>query len=239
MPEQLTTADGTQLDLDDSEQRFAAAMAAPPAGQPEPEAPAPPRREPVDPEAPYGRRLDGTPKKAPGGRPPKPREIEAAAAAAGGGSGRPGESRKTATGGQDPRDYTQGLIEFAEALHMVLSAVPVPHDELRVRVRVQAHVIKTNEAGLASGVNMMAQHNGTIRTGVEKLTTGSAGWVLPAVMAIAPFAVQTAALWRAPVAGDMEEVAAAVEDEWKNTFEAMKAEFTAEQAAAAEAPEAA
>src|SRR5690242_14948524 len=90
MAETLTTADGKPVGLDDTDARFAAAMAAPRAD--EPEHPAPPRHDPADPDAPYGRKLDGTPKLRPGGRPPKkprPREIPAPAAAAQGGQSGP------------------------------------------------------------------------------------------------------------------------------------------------------
>jgi hypothetical protein len=218
MPEVLATADGRRIDLDESDRAFAAAMAAP--RRDEPEAPAPPKREPVDPEAPYGRKVDGTPKKSPGGRPPKPRVIEAPR-----GAEKPQDGRKDAAPAQD---YSQGLSEFTEALWMVLAATPVPWPEMRVKVRAQAYVLQANQGGVVQGVNAMAQHNGTIRWGVEKLTTGSAGWVLPAVMALAPFAVQSAMIWRAPANGDMERIAAETERQWEETFAAMKAEFAKE-----------
>lgn len=218
------TVDGQAVKLDESEARFAAAMAAPRSD--DPEHPAPPAREPVDPEAPYGRRLDGKPKVRPGGRPPKPREITAAPA-------RPPGSAASAAAA--PLDYSTGLAEFAEALWMVMAATPIPWDEIRVKVRAQAWVLRQNSEGVVSGVNIMAQHNATIRTGVEKLTTGSAGWVLPAVMALAPFGVQTAMIWRSPANGDMLDLAAETEAAWKDTFANMRAEFEAEMAAAAAA----
>src|SRR5690348_6015743 len=101
MPETLATADGRVLDLDDTDAAFAAAMAAPTSA--EPEAPAPPRRDP-DPEAPFGRRLDGSPKKGRGGRPPKPREIEAPK-----GTGKAQDGKKDGSAGPD---YAKGLTEF-------------------------------------------------------------------------------------------------------------------------------
>lgn len=223
--ETLSTADGQRVDLDESDAEFARAMAAP--GPDEPEAPAPPKRDPADPEAPYGRKVDGTPKKAPGGRPPKPRMIEAPAS-----SGSQGKGSKDSP---PPADYTAALVEFTSALCLVMGTVPVPHDELRVRVRAQSWVLEQNQGNVASAVNAMAQHNATIRTGVEKLTMGNAGWVLPAVMTMVPFAVQTAAIWRAPVEGDMRTLADNVESGWKAKFEAMKADFAAEAEAAAQA----
>jgi hypothetical protein len=74
MPETLLTEDGQALDLDAAERDFARSMAAPEPS--EPQAPAPPKRV-TDPEAPFGRKVDGTPKKAPGGRPSKPRVTDA------------------------------------------------------------------------------------------------------------------------------------------------------------------
>ena len=219
MPETLATADGQRLDLDDTDRAFAAAMAAPRAD--DPEHPAPPRREPADPEAPYGRTLDGRPKKRPGGRPPKarPREIPAPAAQAPSGGPK---------GKAPAADYSAGLADFTEALWMVMAATPVPWETVRIRVRAQAYVLKSNQAGVVQGVNLMAQHNASIRWGVEKLTTGEAGWVLPAVMALAPFAVQTGMIWRAPPNGDMELLAAHTEREWAETFAKMQADLAAE-----------
>lgn len=215
--ETLSTADGQAIDLDEAEQQFAAAMAAPRSD--EPEAPAPPKREPTDPDAPYGRKVDGTPKKAPGGRPPKPRMIEGRKD-----DGKAKSKDQPAAG----RDYTQPLAEFCDALWMIGASVPIPHDTTRVKVRVQAHVIRANAPAIAQSVNTMAQHNATIRAGVEKLTMGSAGWILPACMALAPFAFQSAALWRAPVEGDMREMADQVDAEWAAAVAAMKADFAAE-----------
>ena len=229
MPETLETADGAPVPLDDTDARFAAAMAAPRGD--EPEHPAPPERPPADPEAPFGRKIDGTPKKRPGGRPPtRPREITAPPAAAGSSSAR---SSPPSAG---PQDYTGGLTEFSEALWMVLAATPVPWETIRIRVRAQAWVLAQNQAGVVQGVNIMAQHNGTVRAGVEKLTTGSAGWVLPAVMALAPFGVQTALIWRAPPNGDMEALAAQTEAAWERTFASMRAEFEGAMSAPADDP---
>lgn len=227
MPETLQTADGRPVALDDTDQAFAAAMAAP--RPDDPEHPAPPRRDPVDPDAPFGRTLDGRPKKRPGGRPPKPRQRELPAPPSGpqGGQGAPKPAPAAA-------DYTGGLTEFTDALWMVMAATPVPWDTVRIRVRAQAYVLQANQAGVVRGVNLMAQHNGTIRWGVEKLTTGEAGWVLPAVMALAPFAVQTGMIWRAPPNGDMEVLAQHTEQQWADTFAAMQADLAGAAAAAAQ-----
>jgi len=209
MPEGLSTADGQAIDLDRAEQEFARAMAAPEPS--EPEAPAPPKRAPADEEAPYGRRLDGTPKKAPGGRPAKARVTES----------KPVTAPAKGKAAPSSADYTQPLGDFTSALWMVMAAAPVPSDDLRVKVRAQAKVLKDNQPGLCQGVNLMAQHNGTIRRGVEALTMGNAGWVLPAVMAVAPFAVQSATIWKSRPA-DLADMAAETEAEWDEQFKAMQ-----------------
>lgn len=219
MPEGLATADGFTLDLDDSERAFAAAMAAPPAD--DPEHPAPPRREPVDPEAPFGRKVDGTPKKARGGRPPKPRVQEAPA-----GAGKPAAGLKAVP---PVRDFSAPLAEFVQGVWMAAAATPVPWPELRTKVRAQAYLLKANAGGIVQGVNTMAQHNAMIRRGVEVLTTGSAGWVLPAMFALTPFVAQTAALWRSPLTEAAEQMAAATEAEWEAAVTEIKAEMGMDQ----------
>jgi hypothetical protein len=214
MPEGLATAEGERIDFDQTERKFAAAMAAP--SPDDPEAPAPPDVPAADPEAPWGRTADGRPKRKPG-RPPKNRartvpgsQVSKAEPAAKGGKGdsqaRPG------------RDYTEGLSDFTQLLWMGLAGLPIPGDERRIRCRVQAAVLKENQAGVVSGVNIMAQHSGPVRWVVEKLATGEASWIFPAVLALMPFAVQTSMLWRVPVNGDMAKMAEGVESEFGEVF---------------------
>lgn len=220
MPEGLATADGKAIGLDQAEAEFHSAMAAPEPD--EPEAAAPPKRT-ADPEAPFGRRVDGSPKKAPGGRPAKARVTESKPVTADAKGG------KKAGAAADGTDYTGPLGEFTSALWMVLAAAPVPVEPLRIKLRAQAAVLKDNQPGLCQGINLMAQHNGTIRRGVEALTMGNAGWVLPAVMALAPFAVQSAALWKTSPA-ELGELAARTEAEWEAEFKAMRAAMGLDQA---------
>jgi hypothetical protein len=214
MAEGLATADGQKIDLDNVEQEFAAAMAAPSAD--DPEAPAPPDMPPYDPEAPYGRKVDGSPKKAPGGRPAKPRTTTQKAIGGG--------SEKDAKGGKDEPQastYAKGLEEFFAGIALALAVSPIPgRDELRVRCRVQAHVLKQTGDGLAAGLGTTAEHNGVVRWGVEKLTKGGGAWVLPAALAVAPFSVQTYMLWKAPVEGDMRLMADHIEEEALKEFKA-------------------
>lgn len=217
--ETLSTGDGQKIDVNESEVAFARAMAAP--GPDEAEAPAPPRRAPADPEAPHGRTQDGKPKKGPGGRPPKPRTQEAPRSSQGSSKG------KDAKGTDKPAvDLTQPVVEFCEGLWMLGSMVPIPSENLRVKTRLQAHVLRANEQQVATAVNMMAQNNSTIRSGVEKLTTGNAGWVLPACMALVPFAVQSAGLWKAPVSEEMKQAADAVEGQFRQEFNELQQQMT-------------
>jgi hypothetical protein len=216
MPEGLATADGERVsleaaELEKSEREFAAAMAAP--GTDDPEFPAPPDIG-TDPEAPFGRRVDGSPKKGRGGRPPKePSRTTTQKALPG--PQKPGKDQGQAPAG---KDYSQALADFTEVIWLGLAGLPIPGDERRVRCRVQAAVLKANQPGLVSGVNIIAQHNGVVRWGVEHLVGGDSAWIFPAALALMPFAVQTAMLWKAPVNGDMAVMAAKAEEEFSAVF---------------------
>jgi hypothetical protein len=214
MPEGLATAEGETISFDATEQEFAAAMAAPSAD--DPEAPGPPDLPPVDPDAPWGRTAAGEPKRKPG-RPRKdrPRTVPGSSVS------KPAAPQKGGKPAAEPgpaRDYSEGLGEFTQLIWMALAGLPIPWEETRIRCRVQAAVLKENQAGVVSGVNIMAQHNKVVRWGVEKLTMGQAGWIFPAALALMPFAVQTNMLWRVPVNGDMQQMAAGVEDEFGEVF---------------------
>lgn len=211
MPETLATADGQKLDLDQSDAEFARAMAAPRGD--EPEAPAPPKRDPVDPEAPYGRKVDGTPKKSPGGRPPKPREIEAP---------KGGKDQDTKTGPRAAQDYARDLAEFLGGIQLALAVLPISNENFRVHARYQSAVLDRTGDGLAQGLGTVAEHNSAIRWGVEKLTQGGGAWIFPAAMAIAPFAVSTAMLWSAQVTPEMAAGADRIE---KEAMDRLKAEM--------------
>lgn len=210
MAEGLATADGERIDLGDVDRDFAAAMATPSAD--DPEHPAPPDVPPVDPDAPYGRKLDGSPKTRPGGRPPKARTTTRAITA-GPGKGKDAKAEPQA-------DYATGLKEFLAGVALGLAVLPIPSEDARIRCRVQAHVIKENNEGLAAGLSITAQHNGVVRWAVEKVTQGGGAWVFPAALAIMPFVVQTSMLWKAPVEGDMTEMANKVEEQALKEFKA-------------------
>jgi hypothetical protein len=76
----------------------------------------------------------------------------------------------------------------------------------------------------------MAQHNPTVRSGVEKLAaeTGPA-WILPAMFVIMPFVGQSLAMWRAPVEGDVTLLAKRTEKEFDDLMNSAMREAAAEQ----------
>ncbi|MBO2459383.1 hypothetical protein [Actinomadura violacea] len=194
----LKTPDGTELAADDVERRFAKSMAAPAAD--EPPAPAPAPRDVDD---------DGQ-AAAPAPSPDDARHSRTRTAKAprGGGRGAPRRSAKAspAAAAPAPGTYAGAIAESLQALALTSAIVPVPGD-LGVRLRLQGQVIDQHAAGVAKAVDLAACNNAVIRRGVESLTSGSAGWVLPAVIAVVPFAMATSQVWRAPV--DEQATAAA------------------------------
>lgn len=169
MGEGLKSADGTVLDVpaagdDDAAKAFAAAMAAPEPG--EPEMPAPPAK---DPDAPYGRKADGSPKKGPGGRPPKEQPRVQAAP----------KGRHAATA--KARDYRRDLTGIVQLGWGVL-ATTSPAD---------AGALKVHGPGVVEAFNQLAQENSKVAQGIEWLTTGSTYGAV--VMATAPLIMQVMA----------------------------------------------
>lgn len=151
MAEQLTTGDGAVLDVpgvDEAERAFNAAMAAP---EPtDPEAPAPPPKAPEDPQAPYGRKADGSPKKGPGGRPPKPKPRM--------------QSPKASQAPKTGKDFREPLTDVMRLGWGVL-AVASPAD---------AAALKIHGPGMVEAWNALAQENAQVAKGIMWLTTGSA-----------------------------------------------------------------
>lgn len=202
----LKTPDGAELDEAEVNRRFAQSMAAPEPD--EPIAPAPEPNDPAqDPEPPAPtdkashsrtRAAKGTPAR--GGRRGRGRPPKAAAAPAVLPEG----------------TFTQAVAETLEALAIGGALVPLPTAAMRTRVRLQAQLVSEHTLGLASAIDGAARHNATIRRGVEALTQGSAGWILPAVVAVAPFAAQTLNLWRSAIDEDMAKAAEAFETDVKS-----------------------
>lgn len=237
MPEGLSLADGTAVDLDHAGQQFAAAMAAPePQNGQQPDYPRPRRRK--DPEAPFGRNDDGSPVAPHGfGANGKPRQNPPGPGRGGKGHAdakartQPAGKAVTPAGTAAKADYTRELVEFTDGCWMVMAGTPVPWKKLagfRTKIRAQAAILKENQAGIVNAVNLGAVHNEQVRAKVEALTTGAISWVLPAMFLLTPFVASTAELWRTK-AGDPElaELARQTEADWK-TFSAEQIRAMAE-----------
>jgi hypothetical protein len=175
MAETLSSG-GKVVDYDKSEAEFARAMAAPPADAPE--FPAPPAL--ADPEAPFGRTLDGRPKKAPGGRPPKPRTTDQ----------KPVEAPKGGTQLPVKADYSAGLSEAVDGAWAMCAMVPAE------TLNAQATLLKANKDNLVAGLNVAAQHNSYAEWAVKKIATGGVTWVIVALTALAPPFVQSMTMWQ-------------------------------------------
>jgi hypothetical protein len=204
----LETPDGAALAEEDVAQKFAEAMAAPEPD--EPQAPAPARR--------AGAGEDGAGGGAAGASEPreskgdsKARTRPASGGAAGGTGarrGRPkGSGKKPAEAAPAEGAFVQPVAEFLQALTITGAVAPIPNEHLKVKTRLQAALVNQHAGGLAAAIDSAARHNAVIRRGVEALTMGSAGWVLPAVLAVAPFAAQSAGLWRTAVDEQMVQAA--------------------------------
>jgi hypothetical protein len=95
------------------------------------------------------------------------------------------------------------VSEFLQGLVIAGAVFPVPDGPLKIKVRLQSNLVAAHQTGMATAVDLMARNNAFIRKGVEALTLGPSGYVLPAVVALAPFAAQSAALWRGEVTPEM------------------------------------
>lgn len=136
-------------------------------------------------------------------------------------------------------DHRKELVELADSAIFLMSSVPIPdvlfgYDMrgLRVKIRAQAAITKAHTPAVPHAVNEIAKHNDWIARIVESASSGKSGvWVMPVLLALAPFAVQTAALWTSEITADLVTTAKAVEDQ--------AAAFIGRVAAAATAPPAA
>lgn len=166
--------------------------------------------------------------KRPAGRPPKQpsARVETITASAS------TPARPTSSGKK--HDFRKTVTETAEALWLGLAMVPIPDKAfgrdlsgLRMRVRVQAAVIQANTAPLATGIQMISEHNDTVKRVLTKMESGDGGlWVLPAVLLIAPFVAQTGQLWTSRI----DEGIAAMAEDVENTANAHIRAMTAAMA---------
>lgn len=216
---QLVTEDGA-MDEEAVNREFARAMAAP---EPNEEtAPAPQRKQATESTA--------QPVAEPSDDPKHDKARTSSSTGSTGRSGRRGRPRKTEEAKPAPSEgaYVQPVAELLQSLTIVGALAPIPDGPLQTRVRLQAYLVGEHAPGLATAVDSAARHNAVIRKAVESLTMGSAGWVLPAVLAVAPFAAQSLGLWRAPVTEEMAADAKGFEAQVRG---AMMAQGQAEQAA--------
>lgn len=187
----------------------------------------------VDPEAPYGWMTDPKtgerrPKKRPGKQAktePPPRD-------------RPNNRARKALPPPAAKNYAQPVGELAEALWMIMAAAPVVDQkigkinlaEVGVKVKAQAAILKDNATSVVNGLTIMAEHSKPVARGLDKLTAESGpAWVLPAMFALLPFVGQSAAMWKAPVMGDVTRLAERTEAEWTEFIQGANAQ-TAGQA---------
>jgi len=189
----LITPDG-ELDEAGVQQRFAQAMAAPEPD--EPQAPAPARREP-EAEPPAAAAAPDDPKDNKARMTGATRQPRARRTG--------GKKAATAAAAAPPVEgaYLKPTTEFLEAMVIAGALVPMPAGQLAVKIRLQARLVSEHAGGLAVAIDSAARNNAVIRRGVEALTMGSAGWVLPAVLAVAPFAAASAGLWKAEITEQM------------------------------------
>lgn len=192
MAESLATADGKAIDLEaEGEREFARAMAAPePPADDTPDYPAPRRRR--NPDAPFGLDEDGKPKAPYGfGVNGKPRQNMPGPGRGGKKADKPRvqAAAKTAAVELPARDYSADLAESVDGLWVALAFLPP--------TQAQATILKANKNGLVAGLNLSAQHNPYVRRGIEYFC-GEAAWMINAAILVAPFAIQSAALWFRP-----------------------------------------
>lgn len=221
---------------------FAEAMGA----APKPKEPAPPPE--TDPDAPhgrdeagiplepYGRNKDGSIRKSAAGR--KARDPDSKARISS--DPAPGEARTGTV--ISPQDFTEGLDAFGDAVWLSLTMagklplgrLPFVPASAPVLVRAEATLFRGHKPMLVSAVNLAAQHSARARRLAEKLDTGDMTWALTSGMMCAPFIIQSVALWKGAVTGDViQDLAGQNDTDLQDFIDQLKQMMTeaAEQAA--------
>jgi hypothetical protein len=113
------------------------------------------------------------------------------------------------------------LTELGQALWFFAAATPLPDDVtlfgrkftgLRVRTRVQAAVIEQNLGNLVQVGQVMANNVPAFRSALINLARGEGGsWIIPAMVYVLPFALQSFGTWRDPIGPESVELAERVE----------------------------
>jgi len=202
---------------------------------------------PVDPEAPYGWMTDPKtgerrPKKSPGRQ-----TAKSATKAATPPANRRANKPRTVSGTVEKaseRTYRQKVSELTDTVWMVTAAVPIADAKIlgrdirpvAVRAKAQGALIREQKPALIEGVAAMAEHSSVVARGLDWLSSdGGPGWLIPACMALIPFAVQSAALWRGPIE-QAEPLAARSAAEFAELAHAMMAAGNVDQPAAPDQP---
>ncbi len=200
-------------------------------------APPPRKTTVVDPDAPHGRADDGTPhapygigkngrpriKPAGPGRAPRGDDAPRVAAA-------PAAAPAALAGGA--KDWSKDLDDLADGFWMVLSGLPA-RGALKVKLHAQAALLDRSKPGLVRAGNIAAQHHDPTAQLIEKLTSGSAAWMLPVMFATAPFVASSVAMWKTPAA-ELAELAEQNEQKFKAVMGAAVLEAAAAEAYAAQ-----
>lgn len=170
----------------------------------------------TDPEAPYGWIKDP---KAPGGKRPKLRPGKQAKSETPPRQRPATKTRSAATVGQGSTEkHAKAVTGLTEGVWVLLAAIPpadlsVPGTKINVkdvssRSRAQAEILETNQAGLVQGLVMIADHSAPVSKALLKLDSkDSPIWVMPAMMALLPFVVQSMAMYSAPINGEVQAMA--------------------------------
>lgn len=103
-----------------------------------------------------------------------------------------------------PAEYQKVLHEAGQAVWLLGAIAPLPDRAFgrdlvvtRTRLRVQADLLGENLGPLSAGLAKVAEHVPWMARQVQAMGKGRGGlWVLPVMMVLTPFAVQSMALWR-------------------------------------------
>lgn len=193
----------------------------------------------VDPEAPYGWMKDpvtgkSRPKKRPGRQSKKPVSAPKERPA--------NKARSAKTVPVSTTDYRVHVMSLLDGVWTLAASVPEVDPGTKVfgydlrnpitRIKAQAAIMKDNGQGLVNGIGIMAQHSAPVRNFLVKAGDESGpAWILPAMMALLPFVAQSATMWRAPLAGDVEALAARTSQEFDELVKGAMTQAQAEHAA--------
>lgn len=262
MPVAAADPEATALDA-----AFAEAMGAAPKPK---EPPAPPE---IDPEAPHGREEDGSPKAPYGftkeGRPKltaggrKRRDEDKARVT----KAPVKDDAKTGTV-IPPKDFSKPLTETADGIWVGMTFLgQIPLADLPLvgkiplgkgktlgdklagaerKLQAQAHILNANKGALVGALNLAANNSPRARRLVEKLETGDATWAIMCGAMMAPFVMQSRALWAGtlaenemPSVDEMARANAANFDAWSERVSAMLSEAAQAAQEGASLPQAA